>query len=88
MLEGFEKTSRSIPTQILGGSAFWAMKLKELLFMVENKDVGIPNRFITKTCQEGSDDIKALLDFLGCTHAEWSKHQVEVMRHWRRNIME
>ena len=59
--EGLEKTSRSIPTQTPGGSAFWAVKLKELLAMVESIDAGIPDHSITKTCHESSDDIKALV---------------------------
>ena len=50
--------------------------------------LGRPDLFLTKTCHEGSDDMKALLDFLRCKHAEWPKHQVEITRHWRRNIME
>ena len=37
--------------------------------MVESKDVGRPDLFITKTCHGGSDDMKALPDFYGCLHA-------------------
>lgn len=86
MLEGLEKISQSLPSQIPGSSAFWAMKLKELLAMTDV--LGQPHLFITKTCYEGSDDIRALLDFCGCPHVEWPKHQVGITRHWRRNIME
>ncbi|CAB1102612.1 unnamed protein product [Ectocarpus sp. CCAP 1310/34] len=88
MLEGLEKVTQSLPSQIPGGSSYWASRLNELLAMVDSKDVGRPDLFITKTCHEGSDDMKALLNFYGCPHASWPRHQVEITRHWRRNIME
>ena len=92
MLHGLEKISQAIPTSIAGGSAYWALKLKELLAMVDSKEVGRPDLFITKTCHEGSDDMINLLTFLGIPKnklgTEWTKHQVELTRHWRRNVME
>lgn len=92
MLRGLEKISQAIPTSIAGGKSYWALKLKELLAMVDSKEVGRPDLFITKTCHEGARDIKVLLSFLGADKAnlglEWPKYQVEVTRHWRRNIME
>lgn len=86
ILEGLEKITQALPSQIPGGSSFWAQRLKELLAMVDS--LGRPHLFVTKTCHEGSDDMKALLDFLGCKHADWPRHQAEITRHWRRNIME
>lgn len=92
MLHGLEKISQAIPTSIAGGSSYWALKLKELLAMVDSKEVGPPQLFITKTCHEGSDDMRALLTSLGADQnnlgLEWPKYQVEVTRHWRRNILE
>lgn len=88
MLPGLEKVTQALPSNIPGGQAYWAVRLKELIAMCDSLQVGQPDLFITKTCHEDSDDIKALLDFLGCPHANWPKHQVEVTRHWRRNIME
>lgn len=49
-------------------SSFWAVKLKKLLAMVET--LRKPDLFLTKTCHQGSDNMKALLDFLGCPHQE------------------
>lgn len=74
MLNGLEKISHAIPTSISGGSSYWALKLKELLAMVDSKEVGRPDLFITKTCHEGSDDMKALLTSLGPTRkpSAWS----------------
>ena len=69
MLEGLEKVTQSLPSQIPGGSSYWGCRLKELLAMVESKDVRRPDLFSTKTCHEGSDDMKALLDYYDCLHA-------------------
>ena len=81
MPEGLEKVTQSLSSQKPGGSSYWACRLKELLAMVESKDVGRPDLFITKTCHEDSDNMKALLDFYDCPHAAWPKHQVETTRH-------
>lgn len=85
MLHGLERITQAFPTTIAGGRAYWALKLKELLAMVDSPSVGRPDVFITKTCHEGSDDMKALLSFLGCpanrTATEWPKYQIEVTRH-------
>jgi hypothetical protein len=40
MLHGLEKIFQAIPTSILRGSAYWALKLKEVLAMVDSKEVG------------------------------------------------
>lgn len=92
MLHGLERITQAFPTNIVGGRSYWALKLKELLAMVDSPAVGRPDVFITKTCHEGSDDMKRLLLFLGCpsnkTATEWPKYQVEITRHWRRNVME
>ena len=88
MLEDLEKVTQSLPSQIPGGSSYWGCRLEDLLDMVESKDVSRPDLFIIKTFHEGSDDMKALLYFYDCPHAAWPKHQVEITRHWRRNITE
>lgn len=92
MLLGVERITKAFPTSIAGGRSCRVLKLKELLAMVDRPDIGRPDVFITKTCHEGSDDMKALLVFLDCpanrVATEWPKYQVEVTRHWRRNVIE
>ena len=50
--------------------------------------LGRPHLFVTKTCHEIFDDMKVLLDYCGSKHADWPRHNVEITRRWRRNIME
>ena len=85
MLEGLGKIAQSLPSQIPGSSSFWAQRVNELVAMVDS--LGRPHLFVTKTCHEGFDDMKALLDYYGCKHADWPRHHVETTSHWRRNIM-
>lgn len=91
-LHGLQRRPKHYPTTIVGERSYWALKLRELLAMMDGPDVGRSNVFITKTCHVGSEDVKRLIRLRGWSAkkaaTQWPKYHIEITRHWCRNVID